>query len=144
MSHPEAMETNVQTHTTLFACFAFDDVDRAITFLTAIGFEERLVARDEDDPTVVHHAQFRWRDRGGIMFGSTGRRTPGEGFQDLGFATAYLVVDRDDEVDDIYAKALAVGATSVLVPEDQDYGGRSATVRDAEGNQWSFGSYAGE
>ena len=134
----------MQNQPTLFASFAFDDVERAITFLTAIGFEERLVARDEDDPTVVHHAQFAWRERGGIMFGSTGRRTPGEGYQDLGPASAYLVVDRDDEVDEIYAKALAAGATSLIVPEDQTYGGRSATVRDAEGNQWSFGSYAGE
>lgn len=139
------METDVQTRptTSVFACFAFDDVERAIAFLTAIGFEEQLVARDEADPSVVHHAQFRWGDRGAIMFGSTGRRTPGEGWQDLGPASAYCVVDRDEQVDEVYERALAAGASSLLAPEDQDYGGRSCSVRDAEGNQWSFGSYPG-
>jgi uncharacterized glyoxalase superfamily protein PhnB len=53
------------------------------------------------------------------------------------------VVATDADVDDVYARALAAGATEALAPADQDYGGRSATVRDAEGNQWSFGSYAG-
>lgn len=136
------MTTN--TNTTCWACFTFDDVERAIAFLIAVGFEERLVHRNDDDPSVVEHAQFKWRDRGGIMFGSRGRRADGEGWQDLGPASAYCVVDRDDEVDEIYAKALAAGATTLIPPADQDYGGRSASVRDAEGNQWSFGSYPGE
>jgi uncharacterized glyoxalase superfamily protein PhnB len=28
-----------------------------------------------------------------------------------------------------------------MPPRDEDYGGRSATVADPEGNLWSFGSY---
>ena len=30
-----------------------------------------------------------------------------------------------------------------MAPSDQDYGGRSASVADPEGNQYSIGSYAG-
>lgn len=41
-----------------------------------------------------------------------------------------------DDVDAAYARALAAGATSIRVPEDQFYGDRSAGVVDAFGNQW--------
>ncbi len=44
----------------------------------------------------------------------------------------------------MYDAALAAGATSTVAPQDEDYGGRNCAVRDAEGNQWSFGSYPGE
>ena len=47
-------------------------------------------------------------------------------------------------VDALYERAVAAGATVVRKPEDQDYGGRGCTLRDPEGNQWSFGSYRGE
>ena len=40
--------------------------------------------------------------------------------------------------------ALAAGASVLHEPEDQDYGGRTATVRDPEGNVWSMGTYPGE
>lgn len=49
----------------------------------------------------------------------------------------------DDEVDATFDRAITAGATPVQAPADQDYGGRSCTVRDREGNQWSFGSYPG-
>ena len=39
------------------------------------------------------------------------------------------------DADATYAKALGAGATSVMVPADQDYG-RSAGIADAYGNTW--------
>lgn len=57
--------------------------------------------------------------------------------------SAYLVVDTDDEVDAFYSTALAAGAASTQAPESPDYGGRGATVADAEGHLWSVGSYPG-
>ena len=48
-------------------------------------------------------------------------------------ATIYLYVA---DVDRTYERALAAGATSVLVPTDQPYGDRSAWVRDPFGNTW--------
>ncbi len=38
---------------------------------------------------------------------------------------------------------LRAGAEVVLPLKDEDYGSRGFTVRDPEGNRWSFGTYAG-
>ncbi len=144
--------------TTLFHCLSFEDADAGIAFLTAIGFAEVAVFRNADDPSVVEHAQFRWGDRGAVMFGSARRDVgadaasaedagtgPQPGYQRrVGAAACYCVVDTDDEVDAVYARAVAAGATGVQRPQNPPYGGRDCLVRDAEGNQWSFGSYPGE
>ena len=42
------------------------------------------------------------------------------------------------DVDEVYARALTAGATSLLAPSDQDYGERVAGVRDIGGNEWYF------
>jgi PhnB protein len=41
-----------------------------------------------------------------------------------------------DDVDALYHRALAAGATSVLPPADQAYGERLAIVQDPAGNRW--------
>lgn len=128
----------------LFASLQYHDADAAMDFLRAVGFVEAACYRD--DTGAVAHAQFKWRDTGGIMLGSVKRaddddsawpRTAGQG-------QCYCVVATDEEVDRVHAAALAAGATSLEAPMSPDYGGRSCAVRDPEGNQWSFGSYAGE
>ena len=58
------------------------------------------------------------------------RRSTGHG--------AYLLVD---DVDAIYARALASGATSVVEPETTEWGTRRCRVLDPEGYEWSFGIY---
>ncbi len=82
------------------------------------------------------------------MFGSRRSDRAGaasDGWVDsTGHGQCYCVVATDAEVDEVYAKAVAAGGTSVRPPQDQDYGGRVCAVRDPEGNQWSFGSYQGE
>ena len=40
------------------------------------------------------------------------------------------------DVDDVYARAVAAGATSLAAPSDQDYGERIAAVKDIGGNEW--------
>jgi PhnB protein len=40
------------------------------------------------------------------------------------------------DVDDVYARAVAAGATSVAEPSDQQYGERVAAVKDIGGNEW--------
>ncbi|CAG7573039.1 putative glyoxalase superfamily protein PhnB [Barrientosiimonas humi] len=128
----------------LFHAMQFDDADAAIAFLTAVGFRDNGVHRDESGAVV--HAQFDWRDTGGVMFGSVRRADDPDDSDFLrtsGHAACYCVLAADDEVDATFERAVAAGATPVQAPTDQDYGGRSCTVRDAEGNQWSFGSYPG-
>ncbi len=40
------------------------------------------------------------------------------------------------DVDDVYARAVEAGATSVAAPSDQEYGERIAAVKDIAGNDW--------
>lgn len=128
----------------LFHSVIFDDFDAGAAFLRALGFTEVLVVRNADDPTRVEHSQFRWRDNGGLMAGSVRDDSPHAGRARVGTGGAYLVVETDEDVDAAHQRALAAGGTSLESPSDQDYGGRSATVQDPEGNSWSVGSYPGE
>jgi len=47
-------------------------------------------------------------------------------------------VDNAAEVDQVYAAAVAAGATGVAVPVDRDWGGRSGYIADPEGNHWEI------
>jgi PhnB protein len=49
-----------------------------------------------------------------------------------------------EDADAVYKKALAAGATSIDEPRDQDYGERSATVKDAAGNYWYIATQTGK
>lgn len=40
------------------------------------------------------------------------------------------------DVDEVYARALEAGGTSVAAPSDQEYGERIASVKDMGGNEW--------
>ncbi|HTU41913.1 MAG TPA: VOC family protein [Candidatus Aquilonibacter sp.] len=49
-----------------------------------------------------------------------------------------------ENVDAAFQKALAAGATLISEPRDQEYGERSATVKDAAGNFWYIATHKGE
>jgi uncharacterized glyoxalase superfamily protein PhnB len=115
----------------------FKDADAGIEWLKAIGFTEKEVYRDENDASVVVHAEMLWPAGGGVMFGSH-RPNPDWPTQP-GQSATYLVTT---DVDGVFAAAVRAGATALREPRDEDYGGRAATVTDPEGNLWSFGSYA--
>jgi uncharacterized glyoxalase superfamily protein PhnB len=128
----------------LFLSMTYSDAEAGMAFLRAVGFTEALVVRSSDDPSVVEHAQFDWRDHGGVMFGSADRPRRDRFPISPGQARCYCVVAADADVDAVHAAALAAGGSSVIEPVDEDYGGRGCAVSDPEGNLWSFGSYAGE
>src|SRR5580700_8619534 len=46
-----------------------------------------------------------------------------------------------EDVDAVYAKALAAGATVIDAPRDQEYGERSASVTDPAGNIWYIATH---
>lgn len=48
-----------------------------------------------------------------------------------------------DEPDAVLARAQALGAEVIRPMEETDYGSRGFSIRDTEGNRWSFGTYAG-
>lgn len=57
-----------------------------------------------------------------------------------GNASLYVVTDQPDA---LFERATAAGAEVVRGLKDEDYGSRGFTVRDPEGNHWSFGTYRG-
>ena len=121
--------------TKLWHTMSFADADRMMAWLSAIGFTEHATNRDDDDASVVVHAEWLWPEGGGIMFGS---RRPGGAVNNVGSSAAYLVTD---DVDGVFGRAVEAGATVERGLVDQDYGGRGGSVADPEGNHWSFGSY---
>ncbi|MFN0090061.1 MAG: VOC family protein [Acidimicrobiales bacterium] len=134
--------TTATPATMVWPILSHRDAHAAIEFLgAAFGFETRAVYARDDDASVVEHTEMRWPLGGGIMFGTAGkdggefgRRAPG--------GDAVYVVCRD--ADALFARAVAAGAVVVRGLADEDYGSRGFTVRDPEGNLWSFGTYQGE
>ncbi|WP_212721988.1 VOC family protein [Nocardioides dongxiaopingii] len=111
------------------------DADVMTTWLAAIGFREHATYRSAEDPGVVEHAEWVWEGGGGIMLGTARPDSP---VTAPGRSSAYLVTD---DPDGAVERALAAGATLERAVVDQDHGGRGGSVRDPEGNHWSFGSY---
>jgi uncharacterized glyoxalase superfamily protein PhnB len=106
----------------------------------AFGFEEAAVFARDNDPSIVEHAEMRWPLGGGIMFGSAEKDDSPFGQRQPGNDSVYLVCE---DPDGLFARAAAAGAQVVRGLRDEDYGSRGFTVRDPEGNLWSFGTYRG-
>lgn len=123
---------------TICPTLLYDDAKAAIQTLTqGLGFTEEAVYEGEDG--TVMHAELSCGN-GRVMLGSKGREGVfAEAMRGAGPAGVYVVVD---EVDEHHARAVAYGVEILMPPTDQDYGSRDYMARDAEGNVWSFGTYA--
>ncbi|MGA2374717.1 MAG: VOC family protein [Candidatus Sulfotelmatobacter sp.] len=71
-----------------------------------------------------------------------GGGTPGQKFPGTLHPNALHIYVED--TDTVFKQAVAAGATSIDAPRDQDYGERSATVKDAAGNFWYIATSKGE
>jgi uncharacterized glyoxalase superfamily protein PhnB len=133
----------MSTNPSVWPTLTYVDAPAAIEFLTtAFGFEESLVVRREGDDSIVEHAQLRWPEgAGGVMLGSV--RDDGTPFAQRrpGNDGVYVVCADPDA---LFARATEAGAEVAMGLTDTDYGSRDFTVRDPEGNLWSFGTYGGE
>ncbi|MEV3929529.1 MULTISPECIES: VOC family protein [unclassified Streptomyces] len=123
---------------TIFPTLLYDDAKAAIAVLTgALGFTEEVVYEGEDGS--VLHAELSCGN-GRVMLGSKGGAGVfARAMADAGPAGVYVVVD---EVDEHHARAVEHGVEILMPPTDQEYGSRDYMARDAEGNVWSFGTYA--
>ena len=134
--------TNTTIHTAVWPVLSYRNARAALEFLAkAFGFEERACYTREDDPSIVEHAEMRWPLGGGIMFGTAGKDDGPFGQRTPGNDSVYVVCEDPDR---LFEQAVAAGAAVVRGLTDEDYGSRGFTVRDLEGNLWSFGTYAGE
>ncbi|MCJ0872855.1 VOC family protein [Streptomyces sp. AP-93] len=116
----------------------YADAKAAIHLLTeAFGFTQ--VAAYEGEDGAVVHAELSYGN-GMVMLGSKG--TGGafdKAMETAGPAGVYV---RVDDVDAHHRRAVEHGVEILMEPTDQDYGSRDYMARDAEGNVWSFGTYA--
>jgi uncharacterized glyoxalase superfamily protein PhnB len=124
---------------TVWPALRFDDAPAALRFLVDVfGFREALVV--PDDSGDIAHAELRWPEGGAVMFGSTKHTEGGHEEMRSGVGFVYVVTDH---VDEVYARVRAAGAEVTRELEDTDYGSHTFTVRDPEGNHWTFGTYRG-
>lgn len=127
---------------TIWPCLTYRDAPAAADFLiAAFGFQKRAWYTQEDDPTIVEHAELTWPLGGGIMFGTTGKDDGPFGVRIPGQGAVYVVCDDPDA---LFTRATAAGAEVIQGLTDEDYGSRGFSVRDPEGNIWSFDTYLGE
>ncbi|MEV6341615.1 VOC family protein [Nocardia vinacea] len=142
MTTPTDSPQTTATRTAVWPCLNFTDARAAVAFLTStFGFEEVAIYAREDDPSFIEHGQLRWPLGGGIMFSSIGKGDNPFCERGPGTDSIYLVCEEPDALHD---RAVAAGAEVVRGLRDEDYGSRGFTVRDPEGNLWSFGTYWGE
>ncbi|MGW4495555.1 VOC family protein [Streptomyces sp. NPDC004376] len=122
----------------IYPTVLYADAKAAIGQLTeALGFTELTVYESEDG--MVLHAELA-QGNGAVMVGSKGRGGVFDSvMKDAGPAGVYIVVD---DVDAHHQRAVEHGVEILMPPTDQDYGSRDYMARDAEGNVWSFGTYA--
>lgn len=130
---------------TVWPSVSFTDVDAGVRLLTdGLGFVVTALYRD--DTGAVQHAEARWPDGGGVMFGSRGK--PGE-WGALGPAGVYVVAAEAATVDAVRERVGALNEDGAEVEvtqdvHDTDYGSHQLGFRDRDGNLWTIGTYRGE
>ena len=109
--------------------FTYADGHAAMAFLERAFGLRRVQAMDGEDGALMHAEMVH--GSGVVMLGTgeAARGSPG----------VYLVVE---DVDAHHARAAEAGAEIVHPPEDTEFGTRRYRARDAEGHEWSFGTYA--
>ena len=127
-----------RTDHNLWPGLSYDDPHAARAWLSALGFEDGILV-DGERPGEIQHSEMLWPDGGRVMVHSRGKAdetfaTP------KGSGNVYVVCDDPDAM---FARATGAGAEVVRGLVDENYGSRGFTVRDPEGNLWSFGTYRG-
>ena len=123
------MPDTLETYRTVTPYLVVPDADAELKFLVAaFGATEKFCQRN--DKGAVMHAEIHIGDSL-LMLGQAGDQWKAKA------ASLYLWVPN---VDELYTKALAAGATSESAPEDKPYGHRNAGVIDAAGITWWIGS----
>jgi uncharacterized glyoxalase superfamily protein PhnB len=120
---------------------SYRDAEAAVGYLVdVVGFTIAVVHRSADRP--VAHAELRWPDGGGIMFGSDQGEQRWSGAAGApGTATAYLSTD---DVAGVASRVTEAGWQVLRPLAETDYGATEFAFLDPEGNAWSVGTYRGE
>jgi uncharacterized glyoxalase superfamily protein PhnB len=124
---------------TVWPTVGFSDIDVGIRFLTeGLGFIVTALYRSDDG--TVEHAEARWPDGGGVMFGSRGE--PGD--WGAGPQGVYVVAADPSTVDAAWERIKALEGVEIRrALHDTDYGSHQFDIRDVDGNLWTMGTYRG-
>ena len=125
----------------LWPILHYDDTESAHRFLVGVlGFREAVLVRDDEGDIV--HAELRWPGGGALLFGGTKHTDSVHGGLKAG--ALYLVTE---DVDDVHARVQEAGGDIVASPHVTEFAAGGPTyafsVRDTEGNLWTFGTYRG-
>jgi len=125
----------------IYPALRYADAAAAADWLEhAFGFETIATHRGENGQ--VAHTELRFGN-GVIMLGSARPDAFGTSPQQLGGVTGSIYTYVED-VDAHAERARAAGAEILRGPQDTEYGSREYSVRDPEGQVWSFGTYLPE
>ena len=124
----------------IWSVLTYDDPDVGIRFVTEVlGFEELVLVRGGDGRVV--HSEYRWPEGGIVQIASADTGNPF--LTEPGKNSGLYVITRHPLA--VWERCRAAGVEVIRPPEEPHYdpGGMGFSVRDPEGNAWSFGSYVG-
>jgi len=119
---------------------SYADPETGIRFLTEVlGFEELVLVRGADGGIV--HSEYRWPEGGIVQIAGADASNPF--LPAPGQNGGLYVITQEPHA--VWERCQAAGVEVLRPPEEPHYdpGGMGFSVRDPEGNAWSFGSYAG-
>jgi PhnB protein len=120
------------------------DVDKEISFcVRAFGLEKGYAMPDKTGKTV--HGDLKYEDSTIVMLGREGAmgcqsKSPATSKADCPISLYVYCPD----IDALYKRAKAAGATVISEPADMFWGDRVATFKDPEGYTWMFATNVGE
>lgn len=131
-------ETTTRTDHNIWSGISYDDAHAARDWLTSLGFQTGILVPGDHDGE-IRHSEMLWPEGGRVMVSSRGK-TEDTFVTAPGSANLYVVCDDPEAV---WTRAADLGAEVIRPMEKTDYGSFGFSVRDPEGNAWSFGTYAG-
>ena len=123
----------------IWPSIVYTDAAAGRKWLADLGFEVGIVIPGEDQGT-IHHSEMIWPEGGRVMVATAGKAA-GEFGGAPGTMGVYVVTAHPDE---LAARAESLGAQFIRpLKTEEDYDSRGFSVKDPEGNSWSFGTYPG-
>ena len=120
----------------LTPCLTVKDVDAAAAFYEkAFGFEKHFAMPGPDGRTI--HAEVGWRDAA-IMIGPESAKRSRKSPATTGVQPSNSLYVYCDDVEALFKRATAAGATGESAPKDMFWGDRTCTLIDPDGYFWSF------
>lgn len=123
----------------IWSVVSYRDPDAGIRFIREVlGFDELVLVHGPDGKIV--HSEYRWPEGGIVQVAEWDEANP---FLSPPGKFGLYVVTQDPHA--VWERCQAAGVEVLRPPEEPHYdpGGMGFSIRDPEGNAWSFGSYAG-